>query len=359
MHLPGVPPEDHADILAQLRRPEGTVRLGATFPRIHEPDATGILFEVVSGGHIFRLVRHDQVISGYHSSPGTGTRVATVPLSPVSPSETLDFWLAWSPDEFRLVVVDPSDPERIVSAEHTESPVGLWVAADGTIVEVGSSGVAVAAVRGFAGGTEIIAPPAIELWRDTVRAVTTLLSGESSEGYVFETVLSNAALVMLTTGFETYCEERFAEIEREGVPVNAEATLEAFGTVDERRQLKAGGTPALIADARSAGTSLASALTRRINFQNFPNSKRAYNRGYALKFGNDLGLTSQSLDRIQRLLDYRHRVVHVSPLIGMLNQPEVPPNEPEFSNRAFAESAMSDFDDFITALHDATLRLRP
>jgi hypothetical protein len=36
-----------------------------------------------------------------------------------------------------------------------------------------------------------------------------------------------------------------------------------------------------------------------------------------------------------------------------------PAEEPEFSNKAFAEGARGTMDEFITALHKATLALRP
>jgi hypothetical protein len=99
-------------------------------------------------------------------------------------------------------------------------------------------------------------------------------------------------------------------------------------------------------------------IASRINFQSYDSCKRAYNAGYGLKFGEDLGVSGQLLERVQRLLLYRHRVVHGSPIAGMLNQPEAPPEELEFSNRAFAEGAQSAMDEFIRALHTATLGLR-
>ena len=89
------------------------------------------------------------------------------------------------------------------------------------------------------------------------------------------------------------------------------------------------------------------------------NCKRAWNLGYEIRFGTDLELPSQLLERLQRLLAYRHRIVHVSPLIGLLNHPKVPPEDPEFSGPVFLEAAEKTFERFIEALHRRTLELRP
>jgi hypothetical protein len=163
---------------------------------------------------------------------------------------------------------------------------------------------------------------------------------------------------MLVTGFETYCGERFVEIEGEGVPCDATAVLSRLGIREEREAIKAGQVPRRSLRPRLAEKSPVPEIASRINFQSYDSCKRAYNAGYGLKFGEDLGVSGQLLERVQRLLLYRHRVVHGSPIAGMLNQPEAPPEELEFSNRAFAEGAQSAMDEFIRALHTATLGLR-
>lgn len=45
--------------------------------------------------------------------------------------------------------------------------------------------------------------------------------------------------------------------------------------------------------------------------------------------------------------------------MGMLNQPEVPPEEPVFPKKELAQEARLIFDQFIEKIHDATLKLRP
>ena len=94
-----------------------------------------------------------------------------------------------------------------------------------------------------------------------------------------------------------------------------------------------------------------------INFQNYQKCKLAYNKAYGIKFG-DIGLQSSTIEKIKKFILYRHRIIHVSALLGMLNQSEVPPDEPAFPKKELAAEAIKEFDIFIQKLHEATLKLR-
>lgn len=116
----------------------------------------------------------------------------------------------------------------------------------------------------------------------------------------------------------------------------------------------------LESEARDAGISLLQHIVSRgiINFQNYHDCKRAYNKAYGIKFGN-LNLSSNTLEGLQSYIRYRHRIIHVSPSLGMLNQEKVPPEKPVFPKKETAENARECFSEFIEALHQATLSLRP
>jgi hypothetical protein len=298
------------------------------------------------------LLRTDdaQLLHAYHGSPGTDTRVATLDLTALAPAERVDLWVVWSPDTFRLHAFDPANPGGGLAADGVLAEQRLWVARDGSIVEVGCPGITTMGATVYASGRELVAPPAVEAWREVLEAAGVLVGGESPGGYLYEVVTSNAALTILITGFETYCDRRFVELDREGVPANLARLIKRFGTLEQRQALGAAQLPTW-ADALDL-------VRERINFQNFDDTRRAFNRAYSLSFGRDLGVGSEVLERTRRLLRYRHRIVHVSPLLGMLNGPEVPPEEPEFSNFEFVNSAVSTLDEFIGALHRATPRLR-
>ncbi|MBE9482139.1 MAG: hypothetical protein IMY88_00475 [Chloroflexi bacterium] len=98
---------------------------------------------------------------------------------------------------------------------------------------------------------------------------------------------------------------------------------------------------------------------RRIDFQNYDRCKSAYNKAYGIKFGEMKGITSILLEDIQRIIGFRHRIVHISPMMGMLNQGSIPLEEPIFPKREYAEKAINLFNDFVNCLHSATLSLRP
>jgi hypothetical protein len=97
---------------------------------------------------------------------------------------------------------------------------------------------------------------------------------------------------------------------------------------------------------------------RTTSFQNYERCRDAYSRGYGIKFC-ELGLAEAKLRDLQSYIGYRHKIIHVSPFLGMLNQEKVPPEEPVFPKKETAERAKGCFREFIEALHQATLSLRP
>jgi hypothetical protein len=340
-------------------RPEGTVEFAAAFPGLHDPaQPDGTLFELVTGAHVLRLSRKARLLRAYHSSPGTGTRVATIRLATLAPAEMLHVFLCWSPQEFRLAVGE-AQGTRLIQETGEVSQLQLWVDAEGRVWEVGGTDVAVSGARVYSDGVPLISPPAMELWRSTLVAVDLLMSGESSAGFAYEAVLSNAVLGMLVTGYETYCQQRFSEVEREGVPPDAERLVQKCGARDQRDQLKRGKLRAVLSELCKKDPCVSSAMVNQINFQDFERCKTAYAAAFGIRFGCDLGVSSQLVARVRKLIKYRHRIVHVSPLLGTLNLPDVPPKEPEFATKTFASEAKTTVDRFINALHARTLDLRP
>lgn len=162
-------------------------------------------------------------------------------------------------------------------------------------------------------------------------------------------------LSVLVTGLESYTKRRFLELENEEIAPDVETLVSKFTS----RKLKEKGILGiLIEEAAEAKVSVLRRFvdSNFINFQNYENCKRAFNKAYGIRFG-EIGLDGDTLASLQRYIEYRHRVVHVSPLLGLLNQRDVPREEPVFSNKRFAEQAASCFDRFITTLHEATLKL--
>ena len=352
-----IPPDIVEQIREAIRRPEGTVSFEYVSDVLFDPKVPGgILFEIASGAHLFRVERDDELrLSFYHSSPGTGTRVATIDLKNVVPSSKVFLIFSWTPAEINFYVGPRIAGGQLVSAKGIPSPRQFRVGKDGSIFQVGDVGVEVMGVSVYQNGKPVLQPTALDAWKSTVEAVSVLFGGSSEKGHIFEVVVSNLTLSILVTGFEAYCKTRFLELEQEGIKPNIDALVSRFFTQKQRDI----GMPDVIASEAEANhvSFLQKIIEKRINFQNYEECKRAYNKAYELKIG-EIGIASNDLEFLQCLIRYRHRIVHVSPLLGMLNQPEVPPEEPVFSNRKLGNDALKCFDTFITKLHNATLRLR-
>jgi hypothetical protein len=360
VHLPSVPPEIAQQIITTMQRPEGTLTFRASFPGLL--DATtgrGILLEVVSGTHIFQLVRDEAPQMHFlHASPGTGTRIASVDLGGFT--EPVDRWflaLVWSPLRLSLHVGSEPAQGELRTSEGARAPFDLQVGRDGSVYRVGDVGLTVAGARVYIDGEAILTPPAIKLWADTRLAAGTLLATLPGHDFMTEAVVVNAVLSVLTTGFEAYLKERFRELEGEGLSPDHLAIAREFLSRREREALERTGLADVENEAAALGISQLEVLAQRINFQSYDEAKRAYRRAYGIRFGNVV--SSQVLEEVQRLLRFRHRIVHVSPLLALLNEDHVPPEEPVFSKRSFADSAISTFDRFIRAAHQATFELRP
>ncbi len=355
--MQNIPPGVLEQIRGAIRRPEGTCMFKYHSESLLDPAVPGgIILEIASGGHVFRLERTDDLLLRYyHSSPGTGTRVATIDLKEAPRCSRASIGFSWTPQETRLYFGPCVPNTELMSASGVLSQRQFRVGKGGSLHQVGDEGVEVLGISVYEAGKPVLLPTAIEAWRNTKQAIEVLLSGTSSVGYMYEVVVANMTLSMLVTGFEVYAKTRFVELEDEGITPNVSAIIESFIS---RRERGAGIAPILAADASDRGITLLSLLIERgtINFQNYKDCKEAYNKAYGLRFGEIVG--SAELAQLQRLIRYRHRITHVSPMTGFLNQPEVPPEEPVFSNLAMAKSALDVFDRFIGSLHTATLALR-
>jgi hypothetical protein len=229
------------------------------------------------------------------------------------------------------------------------------VAHDGTIIQIGNEGVDVASPRIAVGGQDLMVPTAREIWNETIRAAEALLAGRSEEGYTFDVAVSNAILTGLITGFETYCKYRIIELQAEGVSFNVEGLAMVA--------LKSSERSAFVTEFNSAAPGRKSELlrsliveNRTINFQNFKDAIQAFTRTFGIKVG-DIGLSEDELGQISTRFRFRHRVVHVSPLLTVLSR-DGDPDHPILAGRPFATDAISLLNDFVSKLHAKSLTLR-
>jgi hypothetical protein len=359
IHLPNIPPDVQDQIINHMRRPEGTLTFTYTFEGLFDPSVgRGILIQVVTGGYLFRLARDEDLSLMFtHAAPGTGTRVATVALEPLRGSASINVAMTWSTNDIALHILDAANPNRMLSAQGTQTPRMFQVGADGVVAEMGGPGVDVLGTTAYINGKAVIQPPAIEAWRATLSAVRVLLSGSSSEGYMYDVVTANLSITVLVTGFETYCKRRFLELEQEGITPDIDALFSIVLKREEKEKRRQGEVLEIEQEAAARQVSLIQHLAdQRLNFQDFDRCKRYYNKAYGIKFGQDLNLGNAALEEVQRFIKARHRIIHVTPLTPMIFEPGKMDEE---TMEARTQRAIGAFDTFIKELHAATLRLRP
>ena len=91
MHIPNIPNNIATQIKEAMKMPEGTLEFRYTFDGLFDKSiGSGILFELVTGQIIFKLVRDSELnLSFWHSSPSVGTRVATVNIESIKGCNTI------------------------------------------------------------------------------------------------------------------------------------------------------------------------------------------------------------------------------------------------------------------------------
>lgn len=235
--------------------------------------------------------------------------------------------------------------QNAVAAKGVPSDRRFRIGADGTVAVIGDHGVSVEGVYYYVNGQAVIEPTALEAWNETVKALELLATGRSSAGHLYEVALANLTLSILATGFEAYTRKRFIELVHEGIAANEDELLKTLS--ESKRDT-----------ARTARTSVLQYVGETTNFMSYEKCKRAYNKAYGIRFG-DLRLPEGRLASLKSFLHFRHKIVHVSPLLTCLNPEHCPPENPALPNARMAKEAIECFSGFIAALHAATLALRP
>lgn len=355
--MKNIPIEIYKQIQEAICRPEGTVSFRYTCKELFDPAVEGgLIIDVPSSGHVFRIERDQNLLLHFfHSSPGTGTRVASIDLKKVPSSDTVFLAFTWSPKEINFHLGPQVPRGKLISSKGVVSKRQLRVGNNGAIYEIGGPEIEITGTTVYEGGKLVLQPTAIDAWKETIKATEILGTGQSDQGYIFETAVTNLTLAVLVTGFEAFTKKRFLEIEQEGIIPDINALLSLF----PRKEREAGITEILKSEAKDEQKTILQLIVERkpLNFQNYQKCKRAYNKAYQVKFG-DLKLQPSTIEKIKKVITYRHRIIHVSALIGLLNQPNVPPEEPVFPKKEFAKEAIKEFDFFIEKLHEATLKLR-
>lgn len=352
-----IPESIRNQIRESICRPRGTVEFKFTSDSLFNPDASGgKIFEITSGSHLFRIERDRNMhLSFYHSSPGTGTRAASINLNEVKSSKSVFIAFTWEPNGINFYLGPQIPGGKLHKGERRPLSKQLRAGLDGFVYEIGGEGVEVVGTRIYRGNKAVITPTALESWQEVAHSTEVLFTIDTNNNYLRETVLSNSILLMLVTGFESFGKKRFIELEREGIPPNNDDLIKS---IFPKKQIERGIPETLMEESDELGLTFIDYIVkeRRINFQNYHQSKKVFNATYGIRFG-DIDLSSQGLERVQKIIKYRHRIVHVSPLINILNQDQLGTEDPEFPNKELAKESIDLFEKFINKFHELTLTL--
>jgi hypothetical protein len=345
------------DLEAKMQVPIGTVRFRYTNNMAFtHGEHTGIILDVPGKGHFFRLERTtNRTLLLFHSSNGTGTRQASICLQSISDFDTAWLEIAWSPSDLSLKCQPIGIDQPALFASGTPSPTNFRVADNGLVFQFGDQNIEVMDTQFTIDGKRVLSPTAIESWSNTLKAIEILRSGKSTIGYLYEIIQGNAILSMLVTGLEIYSKTRLNEINTEGIPGDWNAVFNAF---TPKKVRESGRLSEISQEAEKLGVPIFQAVLDElnINFQSIEKIKLAYKTSYGIRLG-EIGINNLIIQKLRTFVEYRHRIVHVSPMITTLNGENVPPEHPIHANQALVDDAISCFDCVIKAIHQASLSL--
>jgi hypothetical protein len=341
--VPGATIAQAQKIAEAVLRPEGSLLFALSPGPLYGQRGAFTVLEIPSAGTLLRVTRDEaSVLHFSHATPGTGTRIASVRLPDFVEGSRFEVALTWSADGIALYAGFAGTVP--VQAAGVTAP-GRVRAVPGGLVEIGGPGIEVIGYEAFSGGELVVRETAIEAWRSTLAAIEVHMQGVPVEGYLGKVVQANLALVMLATGFEVYCGRRYRELPDEG----RHPDLATFAREFTR--------PNRVLTAQRIQSVEVGLKVVPLDFGNYEACSRAYKSTYGLRFAADLHLPSRTLGAVRRMVEYRNRIVHVSPLIGLLNVRRVPPEAPVFSDSRLVEELRSRTSDFVEALHVATLHV--
>ncbi|PSU98318.1 hypothetical protein C0W80_15195 [Photobacterium leiognathi subsp. mandapamensis] len=160
---------------------------------------------------------------------------------------------------------------------------------------------------------------------------------------MYESALSNLLLVSLVTGLETYLKTRFTELYQEGVLLESNSLVKCFSKKEER-----------IRDVGllNSDDSLMEYANKKINFQNYKHIKDAY-KAFGVRLHEQID--NDLITKIKKLISYRHKIIHFSISLGILDINEYR-EEPVLPSKTFIEKSIKEFDEFIMAVHRASIK---
>lgn len=316
--------------------------------RLNEIDIE--IFNVITKGHIF-LLKYvgNETFQFIHSSESSGTWISEVRANELSLSKEISFGLIWANNKCSLFVELDRKKDKSFFSEGTKQKFHYRIFKNG-ILKIGDDNIKVDEVRINYGG-EILEPNAKESWENIKEAVEILVDGFEKRNFQHEIIQSNITLTTIITGFEQYNKKRPIELYNEGINCDLQKLRKRILSKNENELLE----KELISfeDQNDKDDLIFKFLLKRINFQNFKDCNDFFKFGFNISF-YEIKIPQNTIEEIRKIIEYRHRIVHVSPLLTILNFDE-PGKRPIFNSINFVKESLNKMDCLIQAIHEQTL----
>ena len=290
-----------------------------------------IIYQWVYNKHIIRIEKDGINYIAYRASPGIGTIAVYLDASIFleENSSEYSFMLTWTPEKFGFRM--DSEKETFIYDYGKQSHKSLKADSQNNISEIGGIGTQIMGMVMISNNEFAVEPTALEQWNDIRTACNHLITHKNNEDFLYNTIIYGQMLCMTVTGFENFLKKRFMELQHEGVQIDVDNFQKKFPKGE-----------------------------KEINFQSWNDAKKAYKIGYNLAFGKFTD--NKIIDSIKKYLQYRHRLVHSSPITMPLNLEDIQNGKISLSNAEHAnaemlEKAFTAFDNFVSELNKQTLLL--
>lgn len=307
------------------------------------------IFKIVAGGHIYVFRKEKNELRFYHSSPGTGTRLAKIGLERDLKAKYVKIFFTWDSNGVKIYRGNDIGGKLIIS-KLSKTDIVFKTVKDKIFEFKGN--VDETSLR-FYSENGNIEPSAMENWKEIIKGLKTLNDGYKD--FQHEVITVNLSLVSLVTGFESYLKKRFFEMISEGVECNEDALIKVIFT---KRELEGSIVDDFREECKENGKLLIEEIgNKKINFQIYEVVKNVYKKTFNLGFVQS-GIASSDIEYLKKIIEYRHKITHVSPMLPILNVSELATKNPQFPNSELISDSIKIFDNFIESIHKKSLQMK-
>ena len=252
--------------IEQLNEQEGTIEFVVKGSYVSSKNIPSIrILEIVKDQTVFILERDSNFFLKFiQSNPNYKTKIAKINLQDFNNASSLYIALTWSKKENAIYVGEYGGNKLRKSKSFEEPNIKFRIGWDGKIYQIGEESVQVGYYKVKNGKEVILEPTAKEIFDFQMEKIKILIDNCKKGDFLFESILVQQIIVMLTTAFEVYTRTRFLELEKEGKVVNIEALYKYFFSDKYREQNK----KEVVEKADKQGKTELEVFVEKINFQN-------------------------------------------------------------------------------------------